>query len=205
MLNILFVDLDGTIRQPITGKWIQPWDNQEPMPGAKRTLEEFYKKGWLIIGITNQGGVAAGHKTLEECMKEQQYTLNIFPEIQMIQACPDFEGEQLISTERGVHSIVARSDFPHPNYPNDLLYPNFRKPESGMVMRAIDSCGLIDANEVWMVGDRLEDEGCARNAGINFCHAEIWRNIFGGAYNVNNVNEAIITPEVQKLCNLLNL
>jgi D-glycero-D-manno-heptose 1,7-bisphosphate phosphatase len=64
MPKILFVDLDGTIREPITGQWIQPWDNQQPMPGAKEAVTYFKKAGWHIIGITNQGGVAAGKKSV---------------------------------------------------------------------------------------------------------------------------------------------
>jgi D-glycero-D-manno-heptose 1,7-bisphosphate phosphatase len=39
----------------------------------------------------------------------------------------------------------------------------------------------LDPNEIedaWMVGDRLEDEQCAINAGINFCPAEVWRDRF---------------------------
>ncbi len=150
-----------------------------PMDGAKDAIAHYHKQGWHIFGVSNQGGIAANHKSLEDCTKEMQLTLELFPEINAIAFCPDFEGEKCWFVSKTDNPYyICRSDFPHPNYPGDYLYPHFRKPGSGMIMRFIDAFGFIDADEIWMVGDREEDEGCAISANIKSCPAVAWRNSF---------------------------
>jgi D-glycero-D-manno-heptose 1,7-bisphosphate phosphatase len=36
--------------------------------------------------------VAVGHKSIQHRTQEQQYTLQVFPELREIYFCPDFEG-----------------------------------------------------------------------------------------------------------------
>ncbi|MFM6404935.1 MAG: hypothetical protein ACKPGT_09860, partial [Microcystis sp.] len=56
-----------------------------------KTMQLYDQEGWIIIGITNQGGVAAGHKSLKSAIEEQRKTLEIFPLLSYIYFCPDFE------------------------------------------------------------------------------------------------------------------
>ncbi|MFM6573132.1 MAG: HAD-IA family hydrolase [Microcystis panniformis] len=48
----------------------------------------------------------------------------------------------------------------------------FRKPNCGMISAALKS---FKPSKALMVGDRLEDEEAAKNAGIHFLSADIWR------------------------------
>lgn len=179
--KILFLDLDGTIREPKSGKWIQPWDNQKPMDGASYALAHFKNRNYRTFGITNQGGVGAGHKSLGDCVKEQKLTLELFPELEAIFFCPDFDGHDAYWLTS--HSLDFRKRNSDSEFKKELEalsiwnFDSFRKPGTGMLHLAAEIYNL-DLNEAWMVGDRAEDEQCAEGAGINFCPAETWRNWF---------------------------
>jgi D-glycero-D-manno-heptose 1,7-bisphosphate phosphatase len=165
MTKILLVDCDGTIRQPKSkAKFINKPSDQEPIPGAVEAINHYHSKGWLIVGITNQAGVAAGHKSLKDCIEEQQYTLRLFPQLKGIYFCPDYEGD--------ICYFVDENNYRQ--CPKWLPNIYFRKPSCGMLLKAlIDFNG--DINQAWMVGDRPEDEQAAAAAGINFMWADIWR------------------------------
>jgi D-glycero-D-manno-heptose 1,7-bisphosphate phosphatase len=56
------VDLDGTIRETASGKtFINEPTDQKAIEGTQEAIEYLSEK-FTIIGVTNQGGVAAGHK-----------------------------------------------------------------------------------------------------------------------------------------------
>lgn len=57
MTKLLLTDCDGTIREPITGKWIKPYNNQRIIEGAESAIAHFADQGYTIIGVSNQGGV----------------------------------------------------------------------------------------------------------------------------------------------------
>ena len=171
MRKILFLDCDGTIREPVDGKWIKPFDNQQIMQGVAEAIAHYHASGYLLVGISNQGGVAAGHKSLDDCIKEQQFTLSLTPGLHSIFFCPDYEGNSCYRIDQ--FGIIRE-------YHRDLLmpkFPSFRKPGSGMVELIIDLMGS-KAEECQMIGDRPEDEQCAAAADIPFMWADIWRNQF---------------------------
>src|SRR5215467_1093571 len=61
----LFVDLDNTVRETLSGRAHPIWpEDQTLRPGALDRLEEYRARGYAIVGVTNQGGVAFG--TLSE-------------------------------------------------------------------------------------------------------------------------------------------
>ncbi len=168
MSKILFVDCDGTIREPKSGaKFISSPDDQQIIKGANDAIAHWFGEGYTVIGITNQAGVAAGHKSLEDTITEQRYTLNLFPLLSEIYFCPDYEG--LICwrvTREGEFNITN-------DEPNQEKY-KFRKPGYGMILAASNLFGGNLA-ECWMVGDSPEDQGAAVNAGIRFIWAGDWR------------------------------
>jgi len=87
------VDMDGTIREPLSRQqYFQHPKDQRQLEGADTALAA-YSDDWLIVGITNQGGVEAG---TSPCIKEQQYTLQLFPELKEIYFCPDFAGKKCL-------------------------------------------------------------------------------------------------------------
>lgn len=182
MAKLLLVDCDGTVREPASGeKFIQHPLEQRIVFGADRALTHYHKQGWRIIAISNQGGVAAGKKTLEDAIAEQRYTLELFPQITAIYFCPDFEGRHCWLVPRGhdakpIHIAQWALKF----------IGTFRKPQPGMLSAAIKTDGDLDRkSEYWYVGDRPEDEEAAMRAGVNFMPADIWLERFRpGIYEV---------------------
>ncbi|NES64855.1 MAG: HAD-IIIA family hydrolase [Okeania sp. SIO2D1] len=164
--NILFLDLDGTIRHPKSGnKFISYPEDQRPIPEAKEAIADYASKGYLIVGITNQGGVAAGHKTQKSCIAEQQYTFKLFPQIHSILFCPDFAGNECWRCCRDEYYDCSST------YPD--LIGTYRKPGSGILHHILIS-NEVDPRNCLMVGDRPEDEGCANAAGVEFLWAFQW-------------------------------
>lgn len=166
-MKVLFLDLDGTIRETKSGaKFISDPLDQQPIEGAVQKVREYSENGWVIIGITNQMGVFYGYKTLENMIKEQLQTLKLFPAIWKIYACPD-EGKSM---------ICIYSDYiPQPNwikYDETKQTLNFRKPETGMIDYFIETHDPI--TQALMVGDMESDELCAIKANIPFLWANDW-------------------------------
>ena len=161
----LLLDLDGTIRQSTNGKFIKNPNDQEPIEGSIEAMEIYHQEGWTMIGITNQGGVDAGYKSLKSAIEEQLKTLEIFPWLSCIYFFPDFKGRECFRVRKC--SCVQIDDL----YPE--LIEQFRKPNPGMIFAALRAFGE-KPTDILMVGDREEDKLAAKNAGINFLDAHIW-------------------------------
>ncbi|MBD2003328.1 HAD-IIIA family hydrolase [Trichocoleus sp. FACHB-40] len=160
-MNLLILDMDGTVRQPLSGnKFIQRPRDQQIIEGVENAIAYFAATGWKIVGVTNQAGVASGKKSLQSCIKEQQYTLELLPEIEEIYFCPDFDG-------RKWHNYCKHSES-----------GNFRKPNPGMLNLVIQKYSPVS---VLMVGDRRDDREAAAKAGVKFQQAESWRQTYGDA------------------------
>lgn len=189
-MKILFADLDGTVRESATGATFinDPYD-QRLIPGVKEAIARYPYPEWSIIGITNQGGVAAGFKTLENCITEQQRTMELskaneleYPRIKCIYFCPD-NGETCwrVIDDFGIDeanqidtSVVDRHFHPYLKQ----WVGKFRKPNHGMIEIAIARLGFgvkLNRSECLFVGDRPEDQQAAANANIPFMWAEDWR------------------------------
>jgi D-glycero-D-manno-heptose 1,7-bisphosphate phosphatase len=197
-MKTLFLDCDGTIREPASGaKFISCPDDQRIIEGAREAIEYYYQKGWNIIGITNQGGVAAGHKSLLEAITEQRITMGLLPQLKAIYMCPDFEGMfcyVIRDAASDTWETISRADFPTPGKPGEFLYPSFRKPGSGMLMMATDDYGC--GHDSWYIGDREEDALCAAAAGINFMWADVWRSRFKKGLNEMDLSARHMNKEI---------
>lgn len=187
MDKLLLCDLDGTLREPFNGgKFGRHPRDQKIVEGTDKVLKTYDKSGWLIVGITNQGGVKAGYKTIDDCIAEQKYTLTLFPELKYIYFCPD-EGKECWLVMRKVrpHAIHQK---PKWGYCWSGIY---RKPDPGMIIAAIfgaqnnwrkEMLESIEAvvelsqyKQHLMVGDGSEDKLAAQNAGIDFVWAHDWK------------------------------
>jgi D-glycero-D-manno-heptose 1,7-bisphosphate phosphatase len=154
----LCLDWDGTIRRSKSGKtFIQNYQDIELIPGVEKIIWRYRSMGFLIIGISNQGGVSFGFKLPMEIDREMDVTLELFESnpFHIVKMCYHMEGGKV---------------YPY-NY-RSLL----RKPNIGMLAiaesEAFNSGYMIDWDKSLFVGDRPEDEECARNAGINFQHID---------------------------------
>lgn len=193
--KLLMLDLDGTVRRGKTDPrgYINAPDDQELIPEAKAAIARYVREGWTIVGITNQGGVEAGHKTITEAIAEQRFTQGIVqdiartierarfdppsPILSAIYFCPDFAGQQCwyipygeLATPMHDREWVAQPWMPEP--PSSLV-GTFRKPRPGMLKLALQT--PQGWGDVLFVGDRPEDKQAAAAAGVPFMQAEEWR------------------------------
>lgn len=179
--KLLLLDKDGTLVRTRSGNPFvnRPWD-QEWILFAKDSILRYQKQGWRIAIVSNQGGVAAGYKSVESAVFEMQFLLEMLPDrpdLREINAffCPDDgrtcyrvwgecnEEHRIIYTDR--HSDVI----------NLGIEGQFRKPACGMLKLACEIEGVADYANVLMVGDRPEDKDAAAAAGMRFLDAEVWR------------------------------
>lgn len=156
----LYLDWDGTIRRSKSGKtFIQDHNDIELIPGAEEAIWRYRDKGFLIVGISNQGGVAYGFKSFAQINAELKATVALFKENpwHSVELCMFMEGG---TVEPYRHRSLLRK----PNY--GMLV----KVEEKMFAQGI----IIDYSNSLFVGDRQEDEQCAHNAGISFMPADLW-------------------------------
>jgi D-glycero-D-manno-heptose 1,7-bisphosphate phosphatase len=180
--KLLLVDLDGTIREPLSGeKFIQHPQDQRIIKGADKAIAYYHSLGWVVIGISNQGGVAAGRKQLSDAIAEAEYTLELFPHLLCIYLCPDFRGNHCWLVPRGYEAKPVHQDWAAE------FAGTFRKPGAGMLKAAMKNHGGLDCEkDCWYIGDRSEDEEAAMRAGVQYMDADIWRDRFcTGEYRVN--------------------
>lgn len=189
--RLLILDCDGTIREPLSGgKFIQHPRDQKIIHGADEAIKLFAKRGWRIVAITNQGGVAAGHKhkSLDDCIEEQLYTLQLFPDLEAIYFCPNpIRPQEICYKVSRLSSEVSKM-----LDKDGQVYGGFRKPNPGMLRLA---CAEYQPKNIaFYVGDRPEDE----QAALKFlslkdrCHFEFywakgWRNDPGVLIDVENI------------------
>lgn len=164
--RLLLLDLDGTIREPASGaRFISEPSDQRLIEGALLQLRRYKGDGWTMVGITNQGGVASGHKTMGDAIEEQWLTLmacrGLLSEIYF---CPEYDGSECICVD-GEQRLNYRR-FSRTNQ-------SFRKPGAGMLELAME-LNSFSREKTMMVGDRSEDEESAKNAGVAFQWAKTW-------------------------------
>ena len=156
MKPALCLDFDGTIRYSKTGKFINRPDDIILFSDVQDKIWEYRNNGFLIFGITNQGGVAFGFKSVEDIEKENQRTLDLF--------------------EKNPFHIVQASFAHEKGRDNNYKYKSLlRKPNYGMLVLCEVMAKNLGFNVDWdqsiFVGDRDDDENCAINAGIKFISA----------------------------------
>lgn len=158
---VLYLDLDDTVRKgPTHGKgFVNCAADVEVFDIVPGILVAYKQKGWRIIAISNQGGVALGYLKFEDAaaaaLETNRQCQNLFDQIMMCTHHPDAEDPEF---------AVCWC----------------RKPRIGLV---IDGANTVAKrhNEYYpphlglFVGDRPEDARCAENAGLAFMDAAEWR------------------------------
>ena len=172
MNGLLLLDLDGTVRNTISGDTFigtNPYD-QKLIKGVLEVAKYYSDKGWFLVGITNQGGVEKGYKSLENCIEEQRYTLELLPYLDQVYFCPNFKGNICYRVKKGENDCFKIYN----TWASDTH--SFRKPGIGMVAQILLDYKIGEQNiPIWMVGDSDKDRECALNAHINFVWDTVWR------------------------------
>ena len=159
---LLCLDLDGTVRQgkdDELGRFVNGPEDVRVFPEAVVMMRRWKAAGGRIIAVTNQGGIALGLVSTEQVHLALVETFN---------QCEGLFDKMCLCSH-------------HPDAPDlDSARCWCRKPLPGLIIDAV-----IDLSQYYgeyyppymalMVGDRPEDEECARLAGIEFQSAVDWR------------------------------
>ncbi len=142
MNKAIFLDRDGIINEEI-GDYVKRFEDFKLLPHLAETLKNYQSQGFLIIVITNQGGLAKGLYTVTELNKMHQYFLNEMEKVGVtiteIYYCPH-----------------------HPDFNGNCLC---RKPGSLLVEKAMARFN-IDPKASYFIGDRPRDAEAGEKIGV---------------------------------------
>lgn len=146
MNKAVFLDRDGIIN--VDGHYVHKIEDFQFMDGIFDFCRAAKEKGYLLIVVTNQSGIARGYYTEEDfhCLTDwmcKQFESEGAP-IDRVYYCPYHE-------EKGVGAYKKDS------------YD--RKPNPGMIFKAKDALN-IDLQASIVLGDKASDTDAGRNAGI---------------------------------------
>jgi D-glycero-D-manno-heptose 1,7-bisphosphate phosphatase len=161
--RLLVLDLDGTVRKGLDelGRFVNGPADVDVFPEAVEQMRRWKAAGGRIIGVSNQGGIALGHVTLEAV------------------------AEAMLETQRQVGSLFDKLAWcQHHPQAKDPEYARCwcRKPAPGLLIEtALDLARHTSYREMYpphlglFVGDRPEDALCAAAASFDFQWAQDWR------------------------------
>ena len=145
MTPVVFLDRDGVVNADIGFLWRR--EDCVWVPGAPAAIRLFNERGWPVVVITNQSGVARGYYREEDVHILHEW----------------------MKTE--LHRLGARIDAFYfcPHHPKGAIAAytqecDCRKPRPGMLRRAEAELGA-DLQRSWVIGDRHGDVQVAWNAG----------------------------------------
>lgn len=168
--GLIILDKDGTLVKPFgSDRFVRHPRDQQLLPGVKEAIAQERRKGWDIAIASNQGGIQAGYKTLEDTIEEMVYAMELTG-IDRAVFCPD-SGLTLYQ----VRLICGKRDVHHRTILHDECREinSFRKPAPGMLEWLLRCYG---ADSAMFVGDRPEDRQAAMHHGnVVFTPAEDWR------------------------------
>lgn len=151
-----FLDRDGTINEDrgyisdISGIYIYP--------RSIKALKLIQEKGYMIIVVTNQAGVAMGYMTEKRVKEINKYMIN-----------------ELLKENIKIDALYYCPY--HPKHGNKKYRRGsfLRKPEPGMIIKASQDF-KIDLKNSYMIGDKISDIEAGRKAG---CKTVLVRTGFG--------------------------
>jgi D-sedoheptulose 7-phosphate isomerase len=130
----IFLDRDGTIHED--KGYIYKIEDLKLMPNVIPALKLLQKKGFLLIIVSNQAGVARGYFKKEDVEKFNRHLYNTL-------------------AQKGVYI----DDF---YYCTELESPR-RKPNSGMILEAIEDWN-INPKDSYLIGDKITDIKAGKRA-----------------------------------------
>jgi len=148
MKKAIFLDRDGTLNNNSDHYYIWRKEDFQLNPGVPEALAELQARGYLLVVITNQGGVSKGTYGMEEVEAVHAYMRSLLAQsgvvLEEVYVCPH-----------------------HPDGENCLC----RKPLPLMIQKALARFG-IDPAQSWMVGDSGRDVLAGKAAGLKSLRVE---------------------------------
>ena len=146
MTPVVFLDRDGVVNADIGYLWRR--EDCVWIPGAPAAIRLFNERGWPVVVITNQSGVARGYYREED-----------------VQALHGGMNNEL-------HQLGARIDAFYfcPHHPKGAIAAytrecDCRKPRPGLILQAMDDW-RADPGTSFLIGDKDSDMTAAEAAGI---------------------------------------
>lgn len=159
---VLYLDIDGTVREgkddPL-GRFVNGPADVRVFPEAVEQMRRWKARGGRIIGVSNQGGIALGIVSAANVAAAMAETHRQTGEL--------------------FDKIAWCSHHPQATDP-EMARCWCRKPTPGLLIEAALELAHLH-HEYYpphlglMVGDRAEDQECARLAGLDFQWAAEWR------------------------------
>jgi D-glycero-D-manno-heptose 1,7-bisphosphate phosphatase len=162
MVPVLYLDIDGTVRQgkdDALGKFVNGPDDVRVFPEAVVQMQAWKARGGRVVGVSNQGGVSLGYVSINSVaaamLKTQAQTGCLFDKISFC-----------------THHPAAKDP--------EMARCWCRKPAPGLVIESALNLAkrfgeIYPPHLALFVGDRDEDQECARIANIDFMWADKWR------------------------------
>lgn len=137
MNKAIFLDRDGTIN--VEKHYLYRKEDFEFIEGVPQALRSFREKGYLLILVTNQSGIARGYYSISEMEKLHKY----------------------MQKELMKHNAQFDDIFYCPHHPEAIVREyrvdcDCRKPKAGMFERAMKKY-QIDMHSSYAIGDRERD------------------------------------------------
>lgn len=158
---VLYVDLDGTVRKgkDELGRFVNGPEDVEVFPEAVTMMRRWKAGGGRVIGVSNQGGVALGIVSYAKVAAAMR--------------------ETYVQSERLFDKISMCVHHPDAADP-EMARCWCRKPSPGLVIESALEVAQQHGEYYppymgLLVGDRPEDQECARLAGLDFQWAADWR------------------------------
>ncbi len=138
----VFLDRDGVINYD-PGDYTRSLTQFRVLPTVYEALEQLQDAGYLLILITNQGGIAKGQYTHEDVHEIHRY---------FIQSC----------AERGIDITDVYYSPHHPDFGESLS----RKPGGLMIEKAC-ARHRVNPKISWMIGDKNRDIEAGEKLGVS--------------------------------------
>lgn len=142
----VFLDRDGVIN--IDNGYVSQIDDFQFIDGVIEACQTLKEKGYLLVVITNQSGIARGYFS-----EEQFHTLTEWMDWSMADRGVDLDG---------IYYCPHHSEKGLGEYKVDC---SCRKPKPGMLLNAIEDLN-IDIENSFLVGDKVSDLQAGLAAGI---------------------------------------
>jgi len=141
MRKTVFLDRDGVINRKLESDYVKIWSEFRFLPGAIDAIKIINEKGYLVIVVTNQRGIARGLMTEQDLKLIHRRML-----------------QELQRNEAHIDDIFF---CPHERDSCDC-----RKPKPGMLIQANEKWN-IDFSDSYIIGDSKSDIEAGKRVGCN--------------------------------------
>lgn len=139
----LFLDRDGVIN--VEKNYLYKVEDFEFIDGIFELCRFFQDKGYIIVVVTNQSGIARGFYSEKDFEKLTKFMVD------------EFEKQ----------NIYVSKVYHCPHHPEITGKCSCRKPEAGMLLQAQKELDIDMKNSI-MVGDKQRDVDAGKNAGVGY-------------------------------------